>query len=294
MRSKLFMPGDKPDAFPGALAAMADMVSIDLEDTVTPANKDLARRLVVDLVQGLDKAALSRVLVRVNSLESGLALRDLDALVGTGVTLFNIPKPESAEDVRQVSAHIDQLEGERGIAHGTCKLLLNVESPRGMRSMFEVASASDRTAGLQIGYADLLEPYSIDREFEPALDHIRMAVKLVAAEVGVAVYDGVYAGVSNDEFFRQECIRAHRLGFAGKSCFNAAQVAIANEVFQPTPEQVMAAERIVSTAAQRFADGDGLYMLDGRIVDQPFVDGARKILERARAVQQMQGKAASA
>ena len=292
MRSKLFMPGDKPERFEAALASGADVVSIDLEDTVTPANKPTARSRVAQLLATIDAGARARVLIRVNSVESGLVQQDLDALLGQGVSLFNLPKPESADDVRLVAAHLDRLERERGLAAGSTQLMVNLESPRGLRRAHEIASASARVVALQVGYADLLEPYGIDREFEPAIDHIRVAARLVAAELGIPVYDGVYAGLNNDAFFQQEAVRALRLGFAGKSCFNAAQVAIANATFQPSAELIAHAQRIVDTAADAFAKGDGIYVLDGRIVDEPFVIGARQVLARAKAVKELERRAA--
>ena len=280
------MRGDRPEALPQALATGADVVSIDLEDTVLPGNKAEARAAVARLVKDLPSAILARVLVRVNSAQSGLLRDDLEALVGTGITLFNLPKPESANHVREACSLLSNFERAQGMQGMTCKMLLNVESPSGLRRAHEITAASARVVGLQIGYADLLEPYGIDREFEMAVDHIRMAVRLVAAEFDIPVYDGVYAGISNDTFFRAECMRAKRIGFTGKSCFNGDQVAIANEVFQPTPEQLATAQRIVDSALKAFAEGDGIYVLDGRIVDEPFVAGARKLLERAKEIAQ--------
>lgn len=287
------MPGDKPERFEAALASGADVISIDLEDTVTPVNKQVARSRVIELLAGIDAGARARVLVRVNSVDSGLANDDFDALLGKGVSLFNLPKPESADDVKAVASHLDRLERERGLPAGSTQLMINIESPRGLRRAHEIASASERVVALQVGYADLLEPYCIDREFEPAIDHIRMAARLVAAELGIPVYDGVYAGLNNDAFFQQEAVRALRLGFAGKSCFNAAQVAIANATFQPSAEQIAKAQRIVDTASEFFAKGDGIYVLDGRIVDEPFVIGARQILARAKAVKELERRHAA-
>ncbi len=282
MRSKLFLAGDKADQFAEYLATGADVVSLDLEDTVTPERKTVARDKVLALVRGLPPSTMKRVLVRVNSLESGLIEEDLAALAGSGVRLINLPKPESADDVREVTGIIDRLEDAIGVPpERRMRLLLNIESPRGLRKAYDIAAASDRVSALQIGYADLLEPYGIDREYAAALDFIRSSVRMVAAELGLEVYDGVYAGLDNDDFFRQEAIDAKRLGFAGKSCFNAEQVAIVNSVFDPTPAERARAQRVVDTAELAFARGDGIYLLDGRVVDAPFVEGARQLLRRA-------------
>lgn len=283
MRSKIFMPGDRPDLLPQMLASKADSICFDLEDTVTPMRKLIARREVPAMLAELPEVIRRRVIVRVNGTSTSWLHEDLDAVVLPGLSLINLPKAESAEEVRAVCTAITRLETERGITE-PIRLFANIESPCGLRKAAEIATASPRIYALQIGYADLLEPFCIERTDSEVIHQIRLSVRMAAAEAGIEAYDGVYAGLADLDFFRREAEGARRLGFLGKSCFNAAQVAVANEVFRPTQESVQRARRIVEAADAAFAEGNGLFELDGRIVDAPFVFGARQILARAEQI----------
>jgi citrate lyase subunit beta/citryl-CoA lyase len=283
MRSKIFMPGDRPDLLSQMLASKADSICLDLEDTVTPDRKAIARKEVAAMLATLPVNVVDRIIVRVNGTTSDLLPLDLDAVVTPGLTLLNLPKAESADEVRFVCDAISRLEAERGMK-AQIKLFANIESPRGLRKAAEIATASPRLLALQIGYADLLEPFRIERTDSAAIHQIRLSVRMAAAEAGIEAYDGVYADVSDASFFRSEAEGARRLGFMGKSCFDSAQVAIANEVFTPSTESVRRARRVVEAAERAFADGTGLFVLDGRIVDAPFVQGARQVLARAAQI----------
>lgn len=282
MRSKIFMPGDRPERFDAMVATGADVICLDLEDTVTPSNKDKARTEVAALLAGMPAAQRERIIVRVNGLDSGRCEQDLAAVVAAGARHVNMPKPESGEQVEDFCALL--LRAEQAAGAGRTSLLVNIESPRGVRLAHEIAGASDRVDALQIGYADLLEPYGIGRRSVAALAHIRMAVRLAAAEARIDAYDGVFAHLDDAGFFREECEAARDMGFRGKSCFDAAQAAIANEIFTPSATAVAQARRIVEAAKTRFASGEGIFELDGRIVDEPFVIGARRLLQAAAAL----------
>ena len=287
MRSKIFMPGDSPNELRGMLETGADTVSIDLEDTVTPDRKDFARHSTRDLLRASSAAELRRILVRVNTLDSGRFQNDVHAVVSPGLQCINLPKPESADDVRSACEVISACEREQGMPHGTVRLLVNIESPRGLRLVHEIATASDRTMGLQIGYADLLEPYRISRRDLHAVQHIRVQVRLASAEAGLRTYDGVFGDVADPEFFRLETQGARALGFSGKSCFNAEQVRIVNDVFSPTAKELSQANRVVAEAEKMFAQGKGIFELDGKIVDEPFVEGARQIIAYAEEIERL-------
>lgn len=287
MFSKIFMPGDKPELLEQMMASGAHWICLDLEDTVTPANKIAARLSVQTLLADMDSFRRSRIIVRVNGLASGMIDADLRIALSAGVVLINVPMLESAEEVRELDELLAGIEKDIGV-QSPARLLLNIETPKGLRNAYAVASASTRAIGLQIGYADLLEPYGLARNNPDFIGHVQATVRLATAEAGIAAYDGVFAGLTDEEFFAQECMAARRLNFAGKSCFNAAQVAIVNRVFAPTEEEVRKAQRIVDAAAAQFQRGVGLFEIDGRIVDEPFVKGAELLLKRAQDFKQSQ------
>ena len=135
--------------------------------------------------------------------------------------------------------------------------------------------------GLQIGYADLLEPTGIARTDRDALAYIRLAVRFAAAEAGIAAYDGAFAAVKDTEGYRAECIAAKHHGFAGKSCIHPSQIATANEVFMPDASEIAWARKVVAAAVDADASGVGAYLVDGHMIDKPFVERARAVVALA-------------
>ena len=279
MRSKLFVPGSRPELFPKALASQADALSFDLEDSVAEYRKAEARHLVGQALQSPDFVASKKILlVRVNGLTTPHFTADLASVVGPHLDLLNLPKVESAEDIRTVAKALDRLEAERGLAR-PIGILANVESPRGLRFAAEIAGADPRVAGLQIGFADLLEPLGIDRTDAAAIHQLQLAVRLAAGEAGLWACDAVFGVIKDPDGFRTEALAAKRLGYIGKSCIHPSQIALANEVFRPTDEEIVFAGRVVEAAGRTNA---GAFTVDGRMIDAPFLKRARAILAIAR------------
>ena len=279
MRSKLFVPGSRPELFPKALAGQADALSFDLEDSVLETAKAEARRLVGQAFQSPEFAASTKtVIVRVNGLTTPHFEADLAAVVGPRLDLLNLPKVESADEIRTVARALARLEAERGLT-GPIGILANVESPRGLRLAAEIACADPRVAGLQVGFADLLEPLGIDRTDAAAIHQIQLTVRLAAGEAGIWACDAVYSNFKDAEGFRTEALAAKRLGYIGKSCIHPSQVALANDIFRPTDEEIAFARRVVEAAGTANA---GAFTVDGRMIDAPFIRRARAVLAGAR------------
>ena len=282
MRSKLFVPASRPELFDKALAGTADALSFDLEDAVQESRKSEARRALAAL---LDRVAArpsgKLVIVRVNGLGTPHFEADVDAVAHPAVDLINLPKPESADDVRAASAAIARAEDGRGLAR-PIGLLVNIESSRGIRLAAEIATADPRVRGLQLGLGDLFEPYGIDREDDRAVHAMQLAVRLAAAEAGIWACDTVYGTVADPEGYTREAHGARRLGYVGKSCIHPTQVPLANAVFRPTDAEIAAAVRVVEAARAAEARGVGAYLVDGRMIDGPFVTRAASIVRAAR------------
>lgn len=281
MRSKLFVPASRPELFDKALASEADALSFDLEDAVAPSRKPAARQALADwLASPAFRAAQSehpkKIIVRVNAADTSYFPEDVDALGGLPIDMVNLPKVESADALREAAARAAQagFEGE---------LLVTVETPQALARAAELASAHPRVAGLQLGLADLFEPLGIDRYQPETLRAVMLALRLGAGCAGKYAMDAAYARVRDGEGFRAEAQLARSLGFLGKSCVHPSQVAIANEVFGFSAEEIGAAERIV--AASEAQAGVGAFLLDGKMIDAPFVRRARDVLLAAgRAV----------
>jgi citrate lyase subunit beta/citryl-CoA lyase len=273
MRSKLFVPASRPELFAKAEASAADSLSFDLEDAVAEERKDEARAILADYLRG--RSGNGKVIVvRVNAVGTPHFSRDIEAVVSAGADIVNLPMVKDAADVQVLADGLAQYERSQG----STRILVNIETPMALHRASALAAAHARVMGLQLGYADLLEPYGIDRRDEGALSHIRMTVRMAAAEANVSVYDGAFAGVKEPEFFRQECAAARRQGFAGKSCIHPSQIEIANQAFMPSEAEISRARRIVAAAMEAEAKGIGAFLVDGQMVDKPFVERARAVL----------------
>jgi citrate lyase beta subunit len=282
MRSKLFVPGSRPELFAKALAGEADAISIDLEDAVEESRKAEARATVAEFLRTRQRSVDGKVIiVRVNALTTPHFEPDLDAVVGQDLDLLNLSMAESADDVRAASAALAHLERARGLAQ-PIRLLVNIEPPRALRLAAEIGKADPRVAGLQLGFGDLFEPLGIDRGDAAAVQQVQLSLRLAAGEAGVFAYDSAYANVRDLDGYRREADVARRLGFIGKSCIHPTQVPLANAVFRPTDKEIAHALRVVAAAREATNAGVGAYLVDGRMVDAPFARRAEDIVALAR------------
>jgi citrate lyase subunit beta/citryl-CoA lyase len=282
MRSKLFVPASRPELFAKALAGDADALSFDLEDAVQESRKADARRTLEEFLRQASERPPGKILiVRVNGLTTPHFEADLRAVAWPGVDMINLPKPESAEGVRAAAAALARVEAERRIGR-PIGILANIESPRGLRLALEIATAHPRVVGLQLGLGDLFEPYGIDRADARAVHATQLTVRVAAAEAGIWACDTVYGTVADPEGFTREAEAARRLGFIGKSCIHPTQVPLANAVFRPTESEISAALRVIEAARGAERNGVGAFLVDGRMIDIPFVKRAEAILAAAR------------
>lgn len=308
MRSKLFVPASRPELFAKALAGAADALSFDLEDSVVEARKDEARAaLGAFLRSDAARAGTKILMVRVNAIGTPHFAADIAAVVLPGVTFINLPKPESTEQVCAAVAAIEAAERANGVcvspaqgveqavvpslaqaaaqadpAREPVKLLLNIETPAALRRAHELASAHPRVAGLQLGLADLFEPLGIARRDTVAIQQTMLMVRMAAGEAGVFAYDAAFADINDTEGFRAEAQMARRMGMIGKSCIHPRQIALANEVFRPADDEIAHALKVVQAAAAARAGGAGAWVVDGKMIDPPFVARAEAIVAAAR------------
>jgi len=272
-RSVLFVPGDRPDRCDKAMAAGADAVCVDLEDAVAPTAKAGARDSVAAFLARCDTAGHGRrppVIVRVNEPGSNEGRMDAAALGGCPQPdAFMIPKVAAADGIRRAQ----QLLGE------DIPLLPIIETGRALENAADIGMASPAVAALMFGGFDLSAELGAEPEWEPLL-YARSRVVHAAALGGLDVIDMPSRDFRDVWRLRTEAERARRLGFTGKVAIHPAQVPVIHDVFTPSPEEVEQARRIIE--ADRGAGG-GAVSLDGRMVDRPVVEAARRVLERRRA-----------
>ena len=281
MRSKLFVPGSRPELFGKALNSHADAISIDLEDSVVTERKADARSFVSLFLQSNEVLASSKIIiVRVNGLDTPHFAGDVESVAHARLAMLNLPKVESADDILAAVAVLERAEAQAGI-DTPIRLLANVESPKGLRFANEIAAAHPRVAGLQLGFIDLFEPLGIDRYDKANVHAVMLAVRMAAGAAGVFAYDGAFPDVQDVGGFRAEAAMARRLGFLGKSCIHPRQIEFANDVF--TQEwDVAYASRVLSAYEEAKARGAGAFLLDGRMIDAPGVRRAQAVLAASK------------
>jgi citrate lyase subunit beta/citryl-CoA lyase len=271
MRSKLFVPGSRPELFEKALSCGADAVSFDLEDAVVSARKAEAREAVRSFLRGRDTGDITMI-VRVNGQGTEWHEADIAALAPLSGVVLNLPKVESADELRAIIRALP-LRPDQSRA----KVLANIESAAGLLAAGEIARV-EGVMGLQIGFGDLFISLNAGHDDQLAR-HVRTVVRIAAAAAEIACFDSAFVDVANEAGFRAEAQDARTLGFSGKSCIHPKQIRLANEVFRPTEAELVDA-RAVLDAAEAQPD-TGAFMLNGRMVDLPFIAQARARLAQA-------------
>ncbi|MEA3180562.1 MAG: citrate lyase subunit beta / citryl-CoA lyase [Gammaproteobacteria bacterium] len=283
MRSKLFVPGSRPELFAKALAGDADAISFDVEDSVPEDAKVRAREQIADFLRSSTSRESLRnkiIIVRVNAVTSRHFEGDLIAFACPQVALLNLPKAQNVADIQMAAATLDRVERDIGLDR-PMRLLVNIETPRAVRQACELADAHPRVAGLQLGLTDLFESLRIDRQDMHSVHAGMFAVRLASGESGRFTYDSAFPDVADEGGFRREAELARRMGYIGKSCVHPKQVAIANEIFRVDELQLESARRIVAAAREAAAAGRGAFLLDGRMIDLPIIKRAEALLAAA-------------
>ena len=280
MRSKLFVPANRPELFEKALLAGADAVCFDLEDAVPAERKAEARVALQAFLEGRTPGT-PLLIVRTNAVTSSDFRLDLAVTVWSSVHAIAVPKVESSEEMETAVEAITALELERGIT-APLGILPTIESPRGLRLASEICRASGRIIGLQLGFADLLEPLGIPADNRFARDQVRLMARLAAAEADLDCYDSDFPDFRDAASFAQHLNAGRSFGFAGASCIHPQQITAANQAYTPSPEALLHAEQLVAAAREASLAGRAVTSLNGKMIDRPFVLAAERLLARGR------------
>ena len=289
MRSFLFAPADSERKLEKALASGADAVIVDLEDSVGPDRKAVARECAVAFLKNAVRLAQRpRLIVRINSLASGLADADLDCVVAPGPDAILLPKADGAASVIHLDAKLTTREAMHGLADGHIEIFaLGTESASALFRLGSYSDAGTRLAGLTWGAEDLSADLSAETNRDAKgnfLEPYRLARALClmgAVAARVQPIDTVYVDFRNEAGLRREAEEARRDGFTGKMAIHPSQVPIINEVFTPTRAAVAHAGAIVAAFAA--TPGAGVVGIDGVMYDQPHLKRAQQLLARAKA-----------
>ena len=287
MRSLLFVPGDSEKKLEKGLTSQADILLIDLEDSVSPERKAAARQITAGfLAENRDRPS-PRLFVRINDLASGLADDDLAAVMPSMPHGILLPKSNSGKDVTRLSAKLNVHEARARIAEGITQIIAIItETAIGTLSAATYRDASKRLTGLSWGAEDLSAVIGAATARDDTglyTDVFRLARALTilgASAADVAAIDTVYIDYRDDDGLARECAEAARDGFTAKLAIHPAQVPVINRAFTPSQEALAQAREIVQAFA---ADPSaGVIGIDGKMFDRPHLRRAERLIERAR------------
>jgi citrate lyase subunit beta / citryl-CoA lyase len=279
-RSVLYMPGSNARALEKARTLPADGLILDLEDAVAPDAKEAARAQVAAAVRAGGYGP-REVIIRVNGLATPWGHADLTAAATSEADAVLLPKVESADAVRQALAVLDQAGAPSDLA-----LWCMMETPRGMLQAAGIAAAGPpRLAGLVMGTSDLA------KELHAAHTPLRLPLLtalglclLAARAYGLAILDGVFLDLQDEAGFEAACRQGAELGFDGKTLIHPSQIGPANQAFVPDAAEVARARRIIEAHAAARAKGQGVVLLDGRLIEELHVVEARRQVALAEAI----------
>lgn len=288
MRSLLFVPGDSEKKLEKGFQSGADVVVVDLEDSVAAANKETARGIAADFIRARRADAAVSVYVRVNDLSTGLTDDDLAAVVAASPDGIMLPKANGSADVTHLSAKLRVHEAGHGLADGATRIVaIMTETAAGVLAAPTWRTVNPRLAALTWGAEDLsaaIGSRSARDERGRYTDVFRFArtmTILAASASEVIAIDTVFTDFRNAEGLRAECLEAERDGFTGKMAIHPDQVPVINEVFTPSAESIARAQAIVDAFSA--AGNPGVIGLEGKMLDRPHLRLAERLLARAKA-----------
>ena len=281
-RTMMFVPGNNPGMMADAHIYGPDSIMLDLEDSVTMAEKDAARLLVYNALKSIDYGTTEMV-VRINPLSTPYGRKDVEAVVKAGVDVIRMPKTETADEVRELEAEILKVEEEIG-AVGRTQIMAAIESALGIVNAYEIATASKRMMGIALGAEDYSANLKTNRTPGGAeLLLARETIVVAARAAGIACFDTVYSNLDDMETFRKEVELIKTLGFDGKSIINPRQIEVVNSVFVPTEKEINKARAVIAGIKEAKAKGSGVISVNGKMVDRPVVIRAERTIALAVA-----------
>ena len=280
------MPGSNIRALEKAKTIAADGLILDLEDAVAPDSKEVARRQVCQAVKG-GGYGMRELIVRVNGLATPWGYQDIVEASRCGADAILLPKVESADAIR----HMETIMRASGAPDGMA-IWAMMETPRSVLSSEQIAASTPRMQCLVMGTSDLAKELDCahTRERLPFIASLGLCL-LAARAYGLAIVDGVYLDLKDEAGFEFACQQGAEMGFDGKTLIHPNQVAQCNAVFTPRPEDVEWSRRIIAAHQDAAARGEGVAVVDGKLIENLHVESARRLVKMAEAIEQMRASA---
>lgn len=285
LRSFIFVPGNRANMLERARAFNADVVMVDLEDSVPPGEKTTARDMAKEWVPTLRRVG-QRVMVRVNSLDTGLTRSELEAIVSPDLYGISLGKVESIWNIRDVDRMLSAIEPLAGVEPGSIKIVAWAETASALVDARDIGAASPRVIALAFGAEDFTNDMGIERsDTGEEVQVPRSLVPVAARAANVASLDSPFVLFQDPDALRADAKRARQIGYTGKFAIHPSQLDIINETFSPSQEEIAYARVVMEAWEQAEAEGRGSLAMDGRMVDVPVVKRAQNLLAFAEAIE---------
>ena len=282
-RSMLFIPGNTPNLVVNSPYLGADAIIFDLEDAVSPGEKDAARILVRNTLRYLDLGGRETI-VRINAIDTDYWQKDVEEMVAQGPDLLMLPKSSRPEDVQTVDEAITRAEERVGARH-RIRLMPLIETALGVENAYAIATASPRVAALFLGAEDLTADLRCQRTKEGReIEYARTRLVTAARAADIDVYATPFTDVNDDEGAWRDAETARALGFTGKASISPRHIQAINTVFSPSQAEVDYAYEVMEAIRMAKEQGRGAIALRGKMIDAPIVARARRTLEMAREI----------
>jgi citrate lyase subunit beta/citryl-CoA lyase len=279
-RSMLFMPGNNAGMLLNADALGADSIILDLEDAVSPAEKDSARILVRNALKYLNYSNCE-IIIRINSIDTDFWKSDLEEIIPLMPHMIMPTKVSCAKDVQIVANYIKEVEEKHNIKNFTHIIPL-IETALGVENAFEIAKSSDRVRAIFLGAEDLTADLRCKRTKKgDEIFYSRGRLVTAARAANIDVYDTPFTDVEDEDGLRKDALFAKSLGFTGKAAISPRHVMIINEVFSPTIEEIEYAKEVMDIIRVAKEQGKGAISLRGKMIDAPIVARAMQTLKMA-------------
>lgn len=285
LRSLMFVPGHNEKLLTKAATTDADVLLLDIEDSVQPQkNKQLARDTISKYVES-KVFRPKKVFIRVNDRESGELLRDVMQLTTDGVDGFMYPKAKRGEDIYFFDKLLDTIEYEKGLKRGTFKIIPLIETASAVINVQEICQASPRVIAIAYGSEDFIT----DLEGIHDLEHVslftpRAIIAMGARAAGVVPIDTVHVRVHDLEDLEKNLVVSRNLGFEGMMVLNPKELPLVHQYFSPTTQEVEDAREMLTLAQKAAEEGEGVAIRNGKFIGPPMLKAAKKILEKQELI----------
>ena len=282
-RSLLFLPGNNPNMLINADYLGSDAVIFDLEDAVSPTEKDAARFLVRNTMRYMSLSC--EKIVRINSVDTAFWKDDINEILPERPELILLPKVSSPSDVLEVDKYMTEIENKLGMEVGTVGIMPLIETALGVENSYSIAVSSPRVKALFLGAEDLTADLQCKRTKEGReIEYARTRLVVAARAAGIDVYDTPFTDVNDDEGIQTDAKLAKAFGFSGKASISPRHVEVINSVFSPSVSEINYAYDVLEAIETAKKQGKGAISLNGKTIDAPIVARAQRTIAMAKAL----------